>query len=168
MAPGSAPFALGTRANAVQLQPGKILVAAPPLFQVQLLDTGRVLDGVVQPTITGSLLGYIWIPAVGDRVIIAYWADATPFILCGLSARDRTIGDIPIGLPGEQFLYGPTGNVLKMIQSGSIEAGNPTNPYKAVVLTGDSVSVSGSVPSGGGSFTATGTVTASSLVLKGN
>lgn len=153
----------------MQLHPAKVLVAAPPVYQVRLLDTGRTLDGVVQPTISGGLsAGYFGILGVGDRVIVAYWADATPFILCGLSAWRDQLASVPIGQAHEQFIYGPTGNVLKMVASGSIEIGNPTGAYKAVVLDGDTVSVSGSVPSGGGSFTASGTVTAGSVVLKGN
>lgn len=150
------------------LHPAKVLVATPPTFQVRLLDTGRVLANVVQPTISGSFFGYFFVPGVGDRVIVTYWADATPFILCGLSAWAQQIASIPTGQEHEQFIYGPSGNVLKLVQSGAIQAGNPGNDFRPVVLDGDSVSVSGSVPSGGGSVTLTGTVTASSVVLKGN
>lgn len=153
----------------MQLHPAKVLVATPPTYQVQLLDTGRTLAGLVQPTLNGSLVaGQFGILGVGDRVIVAYWADATPFILCGLSAWRDQLASVPTGLPHEQYLYGPTGSVLKMITSGAVEIGAPAGTFKAVALNGDSVSVSGNVPSGGGNVTLTGTVTASSAVLKGN
>ena len=137
------------------LHPAKVLVATPPTYQVQLLDTGRVLANVVQPTITGSLLGYLFIPAVGDRVIVTYWADATPFILCGLSAWSQQIASIPTGQPHEQFIYGPHGQVLAQYVGGDMDLTAPngivrlaTSGGAAVARVGDSVSVSLSTGNG--------------------
>lgn len=152
----------------MQLHPAKVLIATPPTYQVQLLDTGRVLL-VAQPTISGALaVGYFGILGVGDRVIVAYWADATPFILCGLSAWRDGLANLPTGQGHEQFLYGPTGNVLKLIQSGAVEAGNPTNTFKPVALNGDAIAGTITAPSGGGVCTFSLTVSASAAVLKGN
>ena len=147
----------------MQLHPAKVLGATPPVFQVQLLDTGRTLDGVVQPTLSGTLsAGYVGILGVGDRVIVAYWADATPFILCGLSAWRDQLASVPIGQAHEQFIYGPTGNVLKMVASGLIQVGAPGGTFRKVVLDGDTVNVTVNGVAG------SGTVAASSGTLEGN
>jgi hypothetical protein len=149
--------------SALQLYPAVVLAAPPnsPFLQVRNLSTGRVLVNVVRPTISGLATGYHWQPAVGDRLIITYWS-GTPIALCGLSAWDRLIGSVPIGEPAEQFLYGPTGAVLRMVASGAIEVGAPATGFKRVVLDGDPVSVTVGGVGGGG------TVAASSTTLKGN
>ena len=104
----------------MRLHPAVVTIVTPPTCQVQLLDTGQTINDVVRPTISGLATGYHWIPAAGDRVVLSYWVDSTPFILCGLSAWRDLVGSIPAGLAGEQFLYGPAGQVLSLVQGGNV------------------------------------------------
>lgn len=151
----------------LRLYPAKVTALTYPTLQVLNLSTGRTVNGVVRPTISGLTTGYHWLPNIGDRLILTYWA-GTPMALCGLSAWGQLLASLPTGQPDEQFLYGPTGNVLRAIQSGAVEAGNPADPFKAVVLDGDAITGSITAPSGGGACSFSLTAQASAVVLKGN
>lgn len=153
----------------MQLFEAVVTAVTPPYVQVSYAYQFGLRDRIARPVCCGVGSGFHWMPQAGDKVALVLVQGGFPIALCGLAHYDAaTLATLPALQGGESLLLGPTGNVLKVVQSGAIEAGDPNVSFKAVALDGDTVTVSGSVPSGGGSFTATGTVTASSAVLKGN
>jgi len=153
----------------MDLHPARVTSVNPPYVQVYLLETGRALNNILRPTPSGQRSGYHWMPAVGDRVLVTYWSDGVPYILAGFSvAGDATAALLPSLQATEHALYGPTGNLIRFITNGTVQVGDPTQPFKNIVLDGQQISVSGNVPSGGGGVTLNGTISAPTTITKAN
>lgn len=146
-----------------------VTVVSPPFVQVSYAYQSGLRDHIARPVFCGLSSGVHWMPSPGDKVALVLIQGGYPIALCGLAHySDANLTALTPLLAGETAILGPTGNLLRTVQAGAVQAGNPANAFKAVVLDGDAVSVSGSVPSGGGSVVLTGTVKASSVVLEGN
>lgn len=105
----------------LELHPAVVLAVTPPYVQVQLLDTNTTLSNVPPFTLFGLTTGYFAGLAVGDRVIVTHWA-GLPMVLCGLSAWSAAKAALIPSLGShEQAIYGPTGQVLKMVTAGDID-----------------------------------------------
>jgi hypothetical protein len=147
----------------VQIFEAVVTAVNAPFVQVSYAYQSGLRDHIARPIFCGVTSGLHWMPSPGDKVALVLIQGGYPLALCGIGHyTDATLATLPALLAGESLLLGPTGNVLKVVQSGAVEAGNPNNPYKAVVLNGDTVNVVV------GGVSGSGTVTASSSVLKGN
>lgn len=153
----------------MQIFEAVVTAVSMPFLQVSYAYQSGLRDHIARPVFCGLSSGVQWMPSPGDHVALVLIQGGYPIALCGLGHyTDADLATLTPLLAGETAILGPTGNLLRTVRSGTVQAGNPANAFKAVVLDGDAVRVSGSVPSGGGSVTLTGTVTASSVVLEGN
>ena len=145
----------------MQLHPATVTAVNLPYVQVYLLDQGRALNSLVRPTLAGKSTGYHPMPAVGDRVVVAYWDAVTPFILCGLSAWSTDVAaTLPTGQSGEQYLLGPDAQIISLLVGGDATVQAPSGVVRlglasggaGVARVGDSVSVN--LSTGNGTITA--------------
>ena len=153
----------------MQIFEAVVTACLPPFVQVSYAYQSGLRDHIARPVFCGVTSGLHWMPSPGDHVALVLIQGGYPLALCGIGHYpDATLATLPALLAGESLLLGPTGNVLKVVQSGAVEAGNPNNPFKAVALNGDTVAGTINAPSGGGACTFSLTVAASAAVLKGN
>ena len=140
-----------------------------PFVQVAYAYQFGLRDHLARPIFCGVGSGLHWMPKTGDKVLLVLIEGGFPLALCGIAHYDAAtlVGLTPLQ-EGETAILGPTGNLLRTVQSGAVQAGNPSNPFKAVALNGDAIAGSITAPSGGGSCSFSLTVSASAAVLKGN
>lgn len=153
----------------MQIFEAVVTALAPPYIQVSYVWQNGLRDRICRPVMCGATSGLHWMPQQGDKVALVLIQGGFPLALCGLADYSAAqIAAMPTLLGGETALLGPTGNLLKVVQTGAIEAGNPTNAFKPVALNGDAIAGSITAPSGGGACSFSLTVSASAAVLKGN
>ena len=158
----------------MQLFAAVVQAVTPPYLQVAYSYQGTILPSLCRPVQCGATTGLHWMPAPGDAIWLVQLEQGMPVALCGLAAP--TPAQLATAAPlqtaalqaGETALYGPTGNVLRLVQAGAVQAGNPSAAFKAVALNGDAITGSITAPSGGGACSFSLSVQASAVALEGN
>lgn len=151
----------------MQLHPAIVTGATPDnqYLYVRLSYLNMPLPQIVRPILCSPTAGLHYMPRPGEKVWVAYLEGALPVAICGLGFIQTT--DIltlyPL-LPGESALVGPTGIPIKLNADGTVALGG-ASPSQGVARAGDPVAVSGT-DSHGDSFSATGTITSGSAIVK--
>lgn len=153
-------------------------VGAGPLISVRLKTNGRQLPALCRPMLAGVAAGIHYQPQVGDAVLVIFLEHSLPIAVCGMapSFTDTAAMQRAVVLqPGETQVIGPTGaysyydvngNIKHVpVGSGKLLLGIASGGQN-VARVGDTITGSGSVGSGGGSFTISGTITSGSSVVK--